>query len=85
MVQARSAPGNISAEQRMIDGVHHTLSVWKDRRSMLDYMRSGDHIKVRRISCGRFKEKILMLMPGSSSYFDPHQLFVFCAIGNEDL
>jgi quinol monooxygenase YgiN len=34
MAQARSAPGNISADTRTIDDVHHTLSVWTDQAAM---------------------------------------------------
>lgn len=44
MVQARRAPGNRMAEARMIDGVHHTLSVWDSRDAMLAYLRSGAHL-----------------------------------------
>ncbi len=43
MVQARGAPGNISAQARRIDGVHHTLTVWTDRKAMLGYLRTGPH------------------------------------------
>jgi hypothetical protein len=43
MVQAQSAPGNLVADARKIDGVHHTLTVWTDRPAMLDYLRSGAH------------------------------------------
>lgn len=28
-----------------IDGVHHTRSVWTDRRAMITYLRSGAHAK----------------------------------------
>ena len=43
MMQARTAPGNIRAEARSINGVHHTLSVWTDRKAMLGYLRAGPH------------------------------------------
>ena len=49
MTQAKSAPGNISAEGSVVDGVHHTLSVWEDRKSMLQYMRSGAHIQAMKV------------------------------------
>lgn len=52
MKQARLAPGNISAETRTINGVHHTVSVWRDRKSMLDYLRSGAHREAMRIFPG---------------------------------
>ncbi|MEL6963932.1 MAG: hypothetical protein AAFO01_14355 [Pseudomonadota bacterium] len=43
MHQARLAAGNVSAEARTIDGVHHTLSVWESRAAMLAYLRCGAH------------------------------------------
>lgn len=45
MVQARKADGNISAEARQIHGVHHTLTVWRDRKSMLSFVHSSSHAK----------------------------------------
>ena len=48
MVQARSAPGNISAEARSIDGVHHTLSVLTDREAMRAYLTAGAHLEAMR-------------------------------------
>ena len=49
MIQARSSPGNVYADARQIDGIHHTLSVWEDQRSMLNFLRSGDHVKAMKI------------------------------------
>jgi hypothetical protein len=49
MVQAKSAPGNISAETRTINGVHHTVSVWQDREAMRNYLGAGAHIKAMRV------------------------------------
>lgn len=48
MVQARKAPGNISAEARTINGVHHTLSVWADRQAMQAYLTAGPHLDAMR-------------------------------------
>jgi hypothetical protein len=48
MVQARRAPGNRFAAARMIDGVHHTLSIWDSRDAMLAYLRSGAHAQALR-------------------------------------
>jgi hypothetical protein len=45
MIQAKKAIGNISADARSVDGTHHTLSVWRDRDSMLAYLRSGSHLR----------------------------------------
>lgn len=44
-IQARSAPGNIDLQTTYIQGIHHTLSVWKDKKSMLTYLRQGAHLK----------------------------------------
>ena len=48
MAQARKAPGIISVDARLIDGVHHTLTVWQDRAPMLAYLRSGAHLQAMR-------------------------------------
>lgn len=48
MAQARKAPGIISVDARLIDGVHHTLTVWSDRAAMLAYLRSGAHLQAMR-------------------------------------
>jgi hypothetical protein len=45
MVQAQSAPGNISAEARTINGVHHTLSVWAHEDALRAYLYTGAHLK----------------------------------------
>lgn len=49
MVQARSAPGNISANARTINGVHHTLSVWTDKDAMRAYLTAGPHLAAMRL------------------------------------
>jgi hypothetical protein len=43
MIQAKAAVGNLSADARTINGVHHTLTVWKDEQSMRAFVRSGAH------------------------------------------
>ncbi len=43
MRQAKSAPGNISADARLVDGVMHTLSVWESKAAMRAYMLKGAH------------------------------------------
>ena len=48
MAQARAAAGNISADARTIDGVHHTLSVWTDRAAMRAFMTAGHHAAAMR-------------------------------------
>jgi quinol monooxygenase YgiN len=49
MVQARHAPGNISADARTINGVHHTLSVWTDQDAMRAYLTAGPHLAAMRL------------------------------------
>ncbi len=49
MAQARSAPGNRFAEARQIGEVHHTLSVWVNRETMVRYLRAGAHLRAMRI------------------------------------
>jgi heme-degrading monooxygenase HmoA len=55
--QAAGAPGNLSTDARMVDGVHHTLTVWTSREAMLTYLKSGAHLKAmkafRSIGTGR--------------------------------
>ena len=43
MNQARNAPGNLRAEARAINQVHHTLSVWTDETAMRRYLVEGAH------------------------------------------
>lgn len=49
MAQARNAHGNISADARTIDGVHHTLSVWTDKDAMRAYLTAGPHLEAMRL------------------------------------
>lgn len=49
MTQARQAAGNISADARTINGVHHTLSVWTDKDAMRAYLVAGPHLQAMRI------------------------------------
>ena len=44
MSQARTASGNLRAETRTINGVHHTLSVWQDEAKMRTYLKTGAHL-----------------------------------------
>ncbi|WP_257169252.1 antibiotic biosynthesis monooxygenase family protein [Bradyrhizobium sp. SRS-191] len=41
--QARGAPGNLRVELRPVDGIYHTLTVWRDEASMRAYVGSGAH------------------------------------------
>ncbi|MCR9255696.1 MAG: hypothetical protein NXI16_06320 [Alphaproteobacteria bacterium] len=49
MTQARAADGNISAEARAIDGVQHTLTVWRDKAAMRAYLTAGAHKQAMRV------------------------------------
>ena len=48
MAQARQAPGNVKAEARIVQGVHHTLSVWVDEQAMRAFLLSGAHRQAMR-------------------------------------
>jgi hypothetical protein len=45
MMQAKAAPGNISADARTINGVDHTVSVWETKEAMRAYVVAGAHLK----------------------------------------
>ena len=45
MTQINKAAGLIKAEARTINGIQHTLSVWKDEASMREYVISGAHLQ----------------------------------------
>lgn len=45
MAQARGAEGNIATDARLINGVHHTRTVWKDESAMRRYLLAGAHLK----------------------------------------
>lgn len=57
MVQAKSAPGNISADAKVINGINHTLSVWTDEKAMREFIITGHHLKAmkafNRIATGK--------------------------------
>ncbi|MCX7347302.1 MAG: hypothetical protein NTU78_16495 [Alphaproteobacteria bacterium] len=43
MAQARAAPGLIRANARVINGVHHTLTLWESENAMRAYLTTGAH------------------------------------------
>jgi quinol monooxygenase YgiN len=49
MAQARAAAGNIRADARTINGVHHTLSVWTDRAAMRAFLTADHHAEAMRV------------------------------------
>lgn len=48
MAQAKAAEGCLSADARMIDGIHHTRSVWRSRADVHAYINSGIHARAMR-------------------------------------
>ena len=48
MAQARVADGNLHADARTLEGVHHTLTVWRSEDAMRAYLRSGAHLAAMR-------------------------------------
>jgi len=49
MMQAKRAPGNLKAETRFIDGVHHTLTAWTDEAAMRAYLVTGAHLMAMKV------------------------------------
>lgn len=45
MHQARRAEGVLHVEAGTVDGIQHTLTAWRDRAAMLDFLRSGAHLQ----------------------------------------
>ena len=45
MGQARRAEGVISVSGDQVDGVYHTLSVWRAEAAMRDYLTSGAYLQ----------------------------------------
>jgi quinol monooxygenase YgiN len=45
MRQALAAPGNLKAEARKINGVHHTLTVWESEAAMRAYLVQDAHLQ----------------------------------------
>jgi hypothetical protein len=43
MSQAQAAEGNIKAMGTYRKGVHHTLTVWEDKNSMINFLIAGAH------------------------------------------
>lgn len=47
--QARKSDGNLLTDARIVDGHHHTMTAWRDRKAMVTYVRSGAHKQAMRI------------------------------------
>ena len=76
MAQARRADGNLSVEARTINGVHHTLSVWRNEAAMRAYLTTGAHLRAmkafRSMAEGRTLGYVAAQPP---AWEDVHQLW----------
>ncbi|MCX6119686.1 MAG: hypothetical protein NT027_19290 [Proteobacteria bacterium] len=56
-IQADKAVGLLVSEVKKINGIQHTLTVWKNKEAMSAYIYSGSHLKAikvfRRIATGK--------------------------------
>ncbi|MEM9320912.1 MAG: hypothetical protein AAGA70_18195 [Pseudomonadota bacterium] len=43
MAQAKASDGNISADARTINGIHHTVTVWENEHAMRRFLYRGAH------------------------------------------
>jgi hypothetical protein len=50
MQQANLAPGNISTSVHSIGSIQHTMTVWEDRKYMLQYLHTGPHLQAMKAS-----------------------------------
>ena len=77
MAQARNAPGNISADARTINGVHHTLSVWTDKDAMRAYLTTGPHLEAMRLFPSIATGKVVgYLAPKAPEWFEVHAIWL---------
>ncbi|MDB5643676.1 MAG: hypothetical protein JWN07_2993 [Hyphomicrobiales bacterium] len=77
MIQAKRAQGIRSADQRLIAGVHHTVTVWDDEAAMRAYLRSGPHLQAmrafRQIATGK---TIGFVAEAAPSWDEVHEIWV---------
>lgn len=45
VVQAKKTPGNLICKTTKVNGVYHTMTVWKNKTSMKKFSRTGIHKK----------------------------------------
>ncbi|WP_395821582.1 hypothetical protein [Devosia sp.] len=77
MVQARNAPGNLSADARTINGVHHTLSVWTDKKAMVAYLTAGPHLEAMRLFPSIATGKVVgCLAPQAPDWSEVHAIWL---------
>ncbi len=46
--QARAAEGNLHTAVKTVNGVHHTLTAWRDEQAMRAFLQSGAHGRAMR-------------------------------------
>jgi hypothetical protein len=77
MGQAQSSPGLVSAEARLINGIHHTLTVWESEAAMRAYLTTGAHLAAMKafhgIATGR---TIGFLTEATPDWDEVHALWV---------
>ncbi len=49
MAQAQRAEGCLGASARTINGVHHTRSIWRDRKDMLAFLGKEAHLEAMKL------------------------------------
>jgi hypothetical protein len=77
MGQAKRAPGNRSADARIIGGVHHTLTVWDDEQAMRAYLRSGPHLGAMRAFRGIATGKTIgFVAEAAPAWSDVHDIWM---------
>jgi hypothetical protein len=62
MAQAQATEGNIKAMVTYRKGVHHTLTVWDDRKSMMKFLVAGAHRQA-------MKEADTISVPGGTKVY----------------
>ena len=76
MGQAKSAPGLISADARLISGIHHTLTVWETEDAMRAYLSTGAHLAAMKafhgIATGR---TVGFLTEAAPDWDDVHEIW----------
>lgn len=45
MIQAQNSDGNLFAEAKKINGVRHTITAWRSKEDMQNFLYQGAHLK----------------------------------------
>jgi len=49
MTQAKKSHGIIEVEARIINGIHHTLSIWESEYHMREFLLTGAHLQAMQV------------------------------------